>query len=228
LLIIGYTPIELVVVLHINKWLDNASEFNLLSLANGQGTMNYNHINEILEKLTLGKTGKLFTMSKLKETFGKSLYCCTYNMTNCQTEYISAETYPDLPCLVALRMSSNVPFAFDRFKYMDCYYIDGGLADNFPILKGVEIGKSTVGLYINVEEKSLKDEPAEGLFSYIIKLLYTPMLQLTKNRIEAVKDKCTVIPINGYLGNFMQFSLKPKTRLEMFSEGYDSVRKFYN
>ena len=73
-------------------------------------------------------------------------------------------------------MSANIPMVFDRFKYMDNYYIDGGIADNFPIIKGVEIGKKVLGIYLEIQENSLRDDPEDGMITYFLRLLYIPMI----------------------------------------------------
>jgi NTE family protein len=206
LLCIGYTPIEIVVALYTNKWLEKIQHANIVDMINGCGATSYTNLNEALEKLTLNKIGRLLTLGKLKEIYNKNLICCTYNMTTCKAEYLGPENHPDLPCLTALRMSANIPLIFDRFKYMDNYYIDGGIVDNFPIVKAVEIGKKIIGINLNIEENKLKDEPEEGMVSYFLKLLYIPMIQLSKNNIEKVKDKATIISINGKMRNIIEFN----------------------
>lgn len=227
LLAIGYTPIEIIVALYTNRWLEKVRYFNLVAMINGNGATSFTDINEVIEKLTLSKIGRLLTLGKLKELFGKTLVCTTYNMTVCTTEYLGPHNHPDLPCLTALRMSANIPMVFDRFKYMDNYYIDGGIADNFPIVKGVEIGKKVFGIYLEIEENSFKDDPDDGIISYFLRLLYIPMVQCVQTRIEQIKDKCTIIPITGEMRNIIEFDIKSKTRLDMFSDGYDSVKKFF-
>jgi len=225
LLAIGYTPVEIVSSLYTNKWLEKMQYFNLVAMINGNGATSFTSIYEALEKLTLNKIGHLLTLGKLKEEFGKTLVCTTYNMTTCVTEYLSAENYPELPCITAIRMSSNIPLIFDRFKYMDNYYIDGGLSDNFPVLKGEEIGKKVMGLHLVISEKSIRDEPEDGMVAYFIRLLQIPIIQSIdyKNKMA----KCTIIPIDtGAMRQMIEFDVKSKARLEMFSTGYTYVKKF--
>jgi NTE family protein len=234
LLAIGYTPIEIVVELHttMNKYLLKTQNFDLTNMINGNGAITFTHLNEGLEKLTLNKIGKFITLGKLREEYGKTLICATYNMTVCTTEYLGPDNYPDLPCLTAIRMSSNIPMIFDRFKYMDNYYIDGGLTDNFPILKGCEIGNKVLGICLEIEENTLKDIPEDGVVSYLFKLLQVPVIQGTRNQINQVKnlaqDKCTIINIMSELRNFLQFDVQSKVKLEMFSKGYETVKKNFN
>lgn len=225
LLIIGYTPIEIMIALFKHKWLEQIQHLDLVSMVNGNGAMSFMRIYEALEKLTLDKVGVFLTLGKLRDMFGKTLVCATYNMTKCRVEYISPYTYPDMPCLTALRMSANIPMMFERFKYMDSYYIDGGIADNFPIVKGVEMGKRVIGIYFEADESDLKDCPEDGMIAYLLKLLYIPMLHSYKEKADMVGNRCTIIPIKGKLGNITEFNVETKIKLNMFSDGYEASKK---
>lgn len=228
LLAIGYTPIEIVVSLYSNRWIERVQQFNLVAMINGNGASSYVQIGEALEKMTLDKIGRLLTLEKLQEDFGVRLVCTTYNMTTCQIEYLCPENNPDLPCLTALRMSSNIPLVFERYKYMDNYYIDGGIADNFPIAKGVELGEKVIGICIDLSQNALRDEPEDGMMTYFFRLLQIPIIQSTRYRSDSVKDKCTIIQIKTTeLKNIIQFDINSKERLNMFSNGYSVVREFF-
>ena len=228
LLAIGYTPVEILVSLYTNRWLERMQYFNLVAMINGNGATSFTNLNECLEKFTINKVGRFLTLGKLRENFGKTLICVTYNMTTCVTEYLGPDNYPDLPCITAIRMSSNIPLVFDRFKYMDNYYIDGGISDNFPILKGEEIGTNIFGIHLEIEENSLRDDPEDGLITYFIRLLQIPIIQSTKNKITLATNKSLIVPIaGGNIRNAMEFDVKSKIRLEMFSTGYQSVRDFF-
>lgn len=227
LLAIGYTPIEIMVSLYTNHWLEKLQSFNLVSMINGNGATSFTNLHDALEKMTLQKIGRFLTLGKLKEEYGKTLICVSYNMTVCVTEYIGPDNYPDLPCLTALRMSSNLPLIFDRFKYMDNYYIDGGISDNFPILKGDEIGLKVLGICVNINDQNLQDEPEDGIITYFLRLLQIPMSQSIKYKNTLVGEKCKIISIDtGKMRNIIDFNIKSKLRLDMFSQGYEQVKKF--
>lgn len=226
LMCIGYTPVEILVSIHTNNWFDNMNPFNILSLVNCSGAMSFTPLQEALEKMTIDKIGRFLTLKKLKEDFGKTLICCTYNMTKCKTEYLCPETYPDLPCLTALRMSANIPLVFDRFKYMDNFYLDGGLTDNFPILKADSIGKKIFGINLDVNIESFKDVPEEGILSYVLKLNMIPRFDMRKMDIARASSKCKVITIlTDEVRSPIEFNVGSKARLEMFSKGYNTVKE---
>lgn len=226
LIAIGYTPMEIIVSLHTNKWLEKIQYFNLVSMINGDGATSFASIHEALEKLTIDKIGKILTLKGLKELYNKNLVCVTYNMSDCKTEYLSYENYPDLPCITAVRMSANIPLVFDRYKYMNNYYVDGGISENFAILKGEEIGSRVFGLNLEISEKSLKDNIKDNILSYFIKLLQIPSLQYAKYKKTQITEKSFVINITtDNIKNAIDFSIKSKERLDLFSNGYLMVKK---
>lgn len=226
LLCIGYSPIEIVTYIHLTKYIEKTSNFNILDMINSKGAVTFNHIQEGLEKMTIEKIGKFLTLGKLKEEFGKELYCVTYNMTVCTTEYINCNTHPDMPCLTALRLSCNLPLIFERFKYMDNYYIDGGVSDNFPIEKAKEIGEKILALELKINEKSFKDEPSEGMMSYLLKIFQIFSKNIKRN--YDIDEKCCIIPLDTTdVLNAFDFGINSKIKLDMFSCGYESTKQFF-
>jgi predicted acylesterase/phospholipase RssA len=234
LLVLGYTPIELIVAIHVNKWLDKLQGMNIGALLRNTGVISFTPLHEALEKLTIDKTGRYFTLAQLREKTGKTLVCAAYNMTSCEIEYLHPDTHPDLPCLAAIRMSCNIPIVFDRFKYTNSFYIDGGIVDNFPVLQALKYGKKILGVSLNIQINSLRDNPEEGLLPYMVKLFYTPVLHGLLNRIEQAKTEINnrkdgscldIISINtGVMRSLIDFDVDIGTRLDMFSEGYKQAK----
>ena len=225
LLILGYTPIEIVLTIYKHGWLEKTHNYNLVSLINGEGATSFDFITKILETMTLEKCGKFFTLLTLKEQLNKTLICVTYNMTQCKTEYLSYENYPDLPCLTAIRMSCNIPLIFDRFKYMDSYYIDGGFTDNFPVLHGEKVGEKVLAIQLTIQENSLKDIPEDGIQQYFFRLLQIPIVNFTNYRLELATAKSRIFQFNsGELKTAVKFHVSSKERLDMFSIGYENVK----
>ncbi len=226
LLTIGYTPIEILLSFYEHKWLDRMQNFNIVSLFNGNGATSFNGIQECLEKMTLLKIGKFLTLKGLFEMTGKNLCCITYNISQGRTEYISHTEFPDIPCLVALRMSSNIPLIFDRFKYMNNYYLDGGISENFPILYGEKIGTFVLGIYLNINKESLKDTPSDGIANYLIRIIQIPIIESTEKAIEKATKKSIIVPIfSGNVKSPIDFDIRSKDRLDMFGMGYSIMNK---
>lgn len=226
LLAIGYTPEELIKIIHLNKWMEKQIQPNLVAMIQGNGAVTFLGFQDILEKLTLNKIGQFMTLKGLQDKFDKTLICTTYNATTCQGEYLSPESHPDMPCLVALRMSCNIPLVFDRYKYLDNFYIDGGIFDNFPILYAEKVGEKIFGLNLEISPQSLQDRPEDGVLPYIVRLLQTPMSQMTKHQLKKLEKDSTVLNIHcEKLISGIEF-IKSKDGLELFSLGYKQMTEF--
>lgn len=226
LLSIGYKPIEIMSNLCITNNLEKMKYFDIVSMINGLGAISYNHVNEFLEKMTLDKLGYFITLGKLLEVTGKSLTCVTYNDTNKCTEYISSETHPDIPCLTAIRMSSNLPLIFGNFKYMDCYYDDGGITDNFPILYAESVGTKILGFTLSVDFEMTKTKD-NSIIETVYRKLSIPINELNKYKMERCTNKSTIIKLNYKPVMIFQFNLTNKDKLDMFSYGYQITKNFF-
>jgi NTE family protein len=226
LLIIGYTPIEIIVYLCTNSHMfEKLKCFNIVNATRGEGAVSFSNISDELEKMTIDKIGKVMTMKDLETRFGKKLICVTYNTTKSCAEYLSPDTTPDLPCLTALRMTSNLPFVFETYKYGDSFYIDGGLSNNFPLDIGEKNGKKVLGLTLSYN--MTEDNPHKNFLEFVYKLLYVPIDQATIHRIESKAQTTTVIVVKTGNMDFFNFNIGSKTKLEMFSKGYEDTKAFF-
>jgi NTE family protein len=225
LLLIGYTPIEIIVYVCTHQLLEKLQHFNIVAMLNGNGATSFSSIYEQLEKMTIDKIGYLPTFKDLNEKFDKTLICVTYNLTDDKTEYISHETHPDLPCLIALRMSSNLPLIFENYKYGNKFYIDGGISDNFAIDIGDKKGNNVLGLLICGDTQSFNNEPDTNIIEYIYKLIFIPISQSTEYKITHTSDKCKIIKLDYSGLKFFNFNINAKEKLDIFSSGYEQIKK---
>ena len=227
LLVIGYTPIEIVVYLCINGHLfEKLKCFDVVSAAKGEGATTFLHISDQLEKMTIEKIGRLITMKEIQTIFGKKLTCITYNITKSTTEYLDCEKTPDLPCLIALRMSSNLPLIFETFRYGDSFYVDGGLSNNFAVDVGETQGKKVLAMCLdfNIGE----DNPHINFVEYVYKLLLIPTHQSTQYKINNKSESTTILQLQCGNIKFFNFDISSKTKLELFSKGYEDVKIYFN
>ncbi len=237
LLSIGYTPIECVVYLCTHKLIEKIQHFNLVAMINGEGAISYNHIQESLEKMTIEKIGRYLTLKELYDKYDKKLVCVTYNQTEKKPEYLSVDTYPELPCLIAIRMSSNVPFLFNKFKYMGNFYVDGGICDNFAVLYAEKLTLANVVsnqnniLGVRVQSKTEKSESTKenGVLQDLFHFMSVPIDQSTEYKISLCDPKKTkVITLTDTDRFAFDFNIKSKEKLELFSHGYTQVKILLN
>merc|ERR1711964_822910 len=73
------------------------------------------------------------TMSQFKAKFGKDLAITVTNNTVQTTEFLTAESHPDMPVYLAMRASSAIPGVFLPVYWKGNLYVDGGCAANYPV-----------------------------------------------------------------------------------------------
>lgn len=226
LIIIGYTPVEIIVYLCTHyKLFEKMKCINIVNATRGEGAVSFSGISEELEKMTINKIGKLLTLKDLEIQFEKTFICVTYNTSKSRPEYLCSEKYPDLPCLSALRMSCNLPLVFESYKYGDSFYVDGGLTSNFPLDIAEKYGKKVIG--ISLSYNMAEDNPNNNFLEFIYKLLYVPIAQSIFHRIQNKAITTTVVEIETGTMDFFNFDVNAKTKLEMFSKGYEDIKKFF-
>lgn len=228
LLIIGYTPIEIMVYISTHQIFEKMQNFDILSLVKGHGAFSFSFIQEELEKMTIEKIGYLPTLKSIKEKYNKNFISVTYNLSENKTEYLSYENYPDLPCISAIRMTSNLPFVFDNYKYGNSFYIDGGISNNFPIDIAQKYGNKILGLALSSNKnKSSNNTPiSSNILELFYKLIFIPVSQYIELREQTINiEKTKIIKLN-YSGDLkvFNFNISSKDRLEMFSNGYQQIK----
>lgn len=229
LLAIGYTPIEIIVYICTNQLMEKMQHFNIVAMIQGRGATSFSNIQEQLEKMTISKIGYLPTLNDLKEKMNKILVCVTHNLTENRTEYLSWETYPHLPCITALHMSSNLPLIFENYRYGNSLYVDGGISDNFAIDIGEKMGEKILGVVLNSECASFSNDAEVNTLEFIYKLIYVPVIQAInhKIRLTSASNKCKIVNIKNVTANlkFFEFNVVSSTKLNMFSNGYEQMKE---
>lgn len=228
LLSIGYSPTEILLYICKNQMLEKMQHFNIFAMVQGRGATSFNTIHEHLEKMTIEKIGYLPTLNDIKQNFNKNLICTTYNYTKNITEYLSYKNFPNLPCLTALRMSSNLPLIFEKFKYGDSFYLDGGVSDNFSIDIAKNWSKKrAIGILIDSnnkqnENKSFSDKADVNTLEYIYKIMFVPVSQLIHYKLDSLipSEQYKIINLESNGIKFFQFDINSSLKLNMFSEGY--------
>lgn len=228
LLCIGYEPIEILSFILVNKITDKLKTMNIISLLNREGLIDFDIINDYLEKMTISKCGKLLNMIDIKNKYNKNIYIITYNVTLKKEEIISPDTHPNLPCLVALRMSSNVPFLFKDFKYENNYYIDGAYTNNFPIELFDKPNYNTLGITIDYNIDFDFENKDNNVINYLSYLILLEKNKIQKNKINLLsedKKKIKIFTITSKIQSF-NFDIDTSKKLDLFTEGYKGMKFF--
>lgn len=227
LITIGYTPIEIMVILHTEKTMEKLIQaMDATYLTTHGGVLNFCIFQDILEQLTIKKIGQLINLSQLYQDHGKRLVCCTYNLSKKQVEYIDYLSNPNIPCITALRMSSNLPFLFFPFQYNGSVYVDGGIYENFPVSQ-VSPDSKAIAFFIQENNDDTKESRlgSFNIMSYLFEILHIPIYHLQELSTNKLGTNIDMVGITVSLPVF-SWAVSRSSKFDSFSSGYECLRIF--
>lgn len=214
---IGFKPEEILIHIIKNRGiLQTYTNVDYISMVNATGAASYDKLQSLLERITIEKTGRLFTLKQIKDIFGMTLVCVTYNYTKRCAEYLNPDDNPDIPAIIACKMSSNIPIYFDKFKYGDSFYIDGGIHDNFAIDYPFKNGMNHP-LGFNIHTNVTADDK---MSSYLFNLYKVMSNATSEVKIEMYHSRSMIIELRLDNLNLWDADYKPNSFLDLYSCGY--------
>ena len=217
LLSIGYTPLEIIIYLCTNDISQLFKDLNPLMLKDFYGMVDVNLMLDYIEEMIKYKIGYIPTFKTLYDNYDKILICPAYNITDNKKEYLSVETYPDMPISRACILSSNIPFLFSKVEYNGKCYIDGASFDAFPLNKLSEYTNNCKILGITFDLK--KRDNIDSFTSYV-KTILSCLTEKTYN----LRDNITVRTLN-FNYEALEFNIDTKTKIKMYIDGYNQSKK---
>lgn len=221
LMIIEMEPANLIVNLVKKKHLKNLKSYSLVQAFRGNGLLKFERFQVILEEFIYEKFDDIPSFQEIYERYPIKLYVVTFNYTKNKEEVLSVETHPHMLITEALRMSSNVPFIFDKYQYDGCYYYDGFLVNNFPIHLITEEDKC-LGITCFQSKWNSSDDEEPGSWKVFWNLFLLPLNKLQDIKNAPFLEQCKIISIDLNHYSLFDFRLKNKIMLDLFSEGYSA------
>lgn len=117
------------------------------------------------------------TFGDLKNAGGPDLYVIGTNLSTGYSETFSIERHPDMPLIVAVRISMSLPLFFAAVRHgpRDDVYVDGGVMLNFPVKlfdrrryveAGEQIAARPTEYYNRANARFLLDRPDRSPYAY--------------------------------------------------------------
>ena len=188
---------------------------------------------ELVENMIIKKLGKIPTLRELFLERGKRYYATAVNLSKMRLEYFTPERNPNLKATDAAKISSGLPFIFQRTKYRGDYYVDGGLGDNFPIEAINPEGKRILGVTvtgtdrIDASSDNIDGEAKDMSFmSYCTRIVLFPINTNTYLRSKNLgNNDVTLVAINMDDIPTLQFVIPSEKKMEMFMRGYTDAKR---
>jgi len=221
-LVLGYTPFEIKELLSKINYLNisNIDPDLLFNYFNGLGVDDGDKLEKLIKLIIEKKTGNSnITFGELYEKTNKFLMISVTNLTSKKIEYISKDTYPDMPLYLAIKMSSSIPYYFTPVLWNNEMYVDGAILDNFPI-DTFDLSE-TLGMYMKKSDS--EKEEIDNVLSFSLAILSTLLRNRETDLLDKYKDNTVVYDSDI---SMVEFKLSVEDRNMLFDEVYTLTNSF--
>lgn len=256
LLTIGYTPIEILVYLVNHSILEKIKRNPITDLLHDNGFYDWDtSVGKCLEDMTREKGYTTTsdggcdppTLLGLYQKTGIELIFTTTNLTKQRVEYLSHRNHPDMTCLQAIRLSSNLPFIFGKCMFLNDEYSDGGILDNFPIESFGSIcpkeDKSfrLLGITFQLQSEDQPEQPTlsakgstKGIIEKIYRILNLPLYHREYEKIQKIgsgrtsyEDDIIEVQLDDASVPLYNMTIDTNKKIELFSLGYNGAKQYF-
>jgi len=183
------------------------------------------------------KTNPNVTFRQVLERFGKELVIVGACISHMEVVYFNHRDYPDMSIRDALRISMSIPVMFEPVRIGDHVYVDGGLADNFPLsifdseadpkgFRHASVNMKTLGLFL--QENKTRESVTRDITK--VKDFMGCLLDTVKMRIAylAIKpgDTERTLFIQTHHISATNFNICNDEKDLLYDEGKKSARQY--
>jgi predicted acylesterase/phospholipase RssA len=224
LLLIGYTPVEVMAYICANKLPQKIAVLDK-NIVERKSLFNPKHFVELLEEMISKKLGTVPTLSEFYQLTQIDLYIVTICLsTPFSPVYLHHSSHPDLLLSHAVHMSMSIPFAFGYAEYEGKKYIDGGMIDNFPIHYAAQHSKKPFGICFSNDTEPFE----EGNFmNEVLFVIMLPISYITERAKKTCPKEVTYIELKTgeNVSGFMAFERQNGAIYDMFAKGYHECKQ---
>lgn len=244
LIVAGYEIREIVgeaATLDIFKDIENLT---IQSMVENKGFMSNEPFRKRLNHLILQKFGTIPTLHNLYLLTGKSYIAVTLNATDEECVMMGPFSHPHISCVDATMFSMNIPFVFYQLIHQGKTYVDGALANPYPIDYFDDGETNILGIYMRTVHKhvapvmpTLKPgaiiqrvgdapKPSIPISTYYLKIVNSLMDQRRNNIIQTASDRCKHICLETQTNDTIGLTTTIDDKAHMLVEGFNQGKTF--
>ena len=216
LLVIGYTPLELLRLVSDEPSLmkpEHKLDFNRF------GMVSQDNIRAFMERLFEEKT-KAKSFQEIYKEFKKELIIVGTNLSRQHAVYFQKEDFPQMNVIDALMISCCVPMVFPYIVFENEVHVDGFVTDNFPIRYVAEKYSDVIGINICKNQKFIVN--FHNVNTYVGSLFKT---FLGSKEYSSCCSSCYEIEVDPDMN---QLHASPNDLVRLFNEGFQQMTEKKN
>lgn len=221
LLSIGYSSREIIIHI-IDLDLFKNFDISLTNIIEYSGLMSNDILRDKISRLVVQKLGKIPSLHDLYLMTGKSYIATTFNVTDGKCEMMGPFTHSKISCVDATLYSMNIPFIFYQLIHDNKTYVDGALANPYPVDFFDNKETNILGVYIN----TITNGTESSFTDYFGKILQSMLDQKRTSILSAASDKCRHIKLDIRGNNGLSLMGSTEDKLSLISLGLTVGNKY--
>jgi len=251
LLITGYTVREIIGEAIMLDLFKDLISFNIKTSVSQRGLLSSEPIRKRLTDLLLGKFGMIPTLEGLYLRTGKAFVAVTLNATDEECVMMGPFTHQHVSCIDATMFSMNIPFVFYQLIYNEKTYVDGALANPYPIDYFDDGNTDILGIYLCsskavtraiaparidplhpntpiIQRIEAEDTSTNTLSisSYWVKMVNSLLEQRRVHIMQHASSRCKNVSLETNTNDLIGVSLTIEDKVKMMTEGYNEGKAF--
>jgi predicted acylesterase/phospholipase RssA len=200
-------------------------------------------LRKLLTQLVINKLGNVPSLYSLYMRTGKAFIAVTLNATDEVCVMLNPWTHPDVSCVDATMFSMNIPFVFYQLVYRGKTYVDGALANPYPV-DYFDDGKTNIlGIYMKTAPNKHITPPTTHLPGNIVQRIETPtnplpigsyslkiihsLIDHRRNQIiQQSSDCCKHICLETKSVNAIGYNVTSEDKAMLLVEGFNDGKSF--
>jgi len=226
LLVVGYKVTEIISEAADANIFEDISSVSWKDVKENFGLVSSAPIKRKLTRSIMEKFGYIPNLEQLYHSTGLKLVCVTANLDKECPEYMSYETEPYISCVDAVMYSMNIPIIFYKLKYKGCVYVDGALANPYPVDEYDDGVANILGVYIESTRRT-NEEPSDSTTTmYIHKLIQFTMSRLREQIIKTCSENCKHLCLRSHIVDSTGLMIDAYLKADMILDGYQRAQEF--
>ena len=206
----------------------NPSSNIINDLLTDKGILDIEHINNILSPVFKAQEiSPEITLMEFYKYTNVEFHIFSTDSNTFNSVDFSYKTHPDLKLFEAIYMSSSIPFIFKPIYYNDCYMIDGGLSNGFPINPCINDGakeENILGIRISRTGENLLNKKC-NIMSYGLHLINTGVKKILQSNINNTKNQVMLF-VPSIISNIDDILNNPDKRRDLLIDGEKACSDF--
>jgi predicted acylesterase/phospholipase RssA len=216
---IGCSVTEIIELAFMTDLVELMSTIDFIHIMKKNGLVSHDVFRKRMRDKLSEKCGFVPTLKQLHLMTGIDFEVVVTNLDKDQAEYFGYANQPDLCSVEAVLMSMSLPLFFYTYVYKDNIYLDGGIADPFPIHRFAP-DHSVLAIKLNGSPL----DPKASFFNYIAKVV--SCLTSQKRGFKLNHQKTKVLNLEYEINDAIGVKLTYEKRVDMVVVGFLCAHKF--